>query len=67
MPPLAGWVFTFDLSSFCFKVLFRVGEVVYQNFLDMHCVVIGWDKVLKAPDIWVDMVSHLKEEEEEEV
>ncbi len=33
-----------------------MGEVVFQNFMSMHCAIIGWDKVLKAPDIWIQMV-----------
>ncbi len=36
---------------------YRVGEVVFQNYVNLHCVVIAWDKVLKAPNVWIDLVS----------
>ncbi len=39
------------------QVKYRVGEVVFQNYVNLHCVVIAWDKVLKAPNVWIDLVS----------
>lgn len=50
---------------------FRVGDLVHivreedgelwrEEVADLFpiCVVIGWDKVLKAPDIWIAEVSY---------
>ena len=33
--------------------------MVYNTVLDLHCVIIGWDKELKAPSEWSDIVSDI--------
>merc|ERR1712061_432486 len=35
---------------------FRVGDVVRYRDFKLTCVVIGWDKQLRAPEEWVQLV-----------
>ena len=36
------------------KVTFKVGQVLYQSYTGLHCVVVGWDKTLNAPRVWIE-------------
>ena len=40
-----------------FQLKFKVGEVVEFIEAEMTCVVIGWDKVMRAPERWAKVVS----------
>jgi hemimethylated DNA binding protein len=47
------------LIAFYIQLLYKVGDVVRYVDFKLTGVVVGWDKVLKAPEEWIKIVSML--------
>ncbi len=46
---------------------YKVGQIVFHTFSSTHCAIVGWDKEMKAPDLWVQLAYGEDAFEDEEL